>query len=216
MKRMFIVIAAALLLIAGFFGGSRWYQNEQDVQQAAAARQHGDALNRPGSPSLGPLLARAQVVEFFDPACEACRAFHPYVKQMLQTHAGKMRLIVRYAPFHEGSEYVVKVLEAVRLQGDTLYWQALDAVLEGQPQWADHGRPQPDKVWELLAGLELDLERVRRDMEDPRIAALIAQDSADIVALDVRRTPSFFVNGQPLRNFGPEGLDAQIRDTFAP
>ncbi|THF58075.1 DsbA family protein [Pseudothauera rhizosphaerae] len=216
MNRTLIVIAAAAVLIAGFAAGAYWYKNAQTVQRAEVVRQHQGALSRPGSPSLGPLMARAQVTEFFDPACEACRAFYPYVKQITQAHAGKVRLTLRYAAFHNGSDYVVKVLEAVRMQGDEPYWRALEAILDAQSVWADHGRPQPQLVWKFLDGLGIDLERARRDMEDPRIAALLAQDAADIAALRVRQTPTFFVNGQPLRDFSPEGLNAQILDALAP
>lgn len=57
------------------------------------------------------------IVEFFDPACEACRAFHPIVKQILTQYPDDVRVVMRYTPFHgEGSELAIKVLEAARLQ----------------------------------------------------------------------------------------------------
>jgi protein-disulfide isomerase len=39
---------------------------------------------------------------------------------------------------------------------------------------------------------------------------VIAQDLDDAKALSVNKTPSFFVNGQPLLNFGYEPLKAMI------
>ncbi|WP_168734237.1 DsbA family protein [Pseudothauera nasutitermitis] len=210
MKRTYLVIGAAIVLVGGFLVASLLSTSDPGAQRAEVAAQNPAVFNRMGSPALGPLMARAQVTEFFDPACEGCRAFHPYVKQIMQAHEGKVRLTLRYATFHKGSDYVVKVLEAVRMQGDALYWQALDAILEAQPVWADHGRPQPQRVWEFIGGLGIDLERARRDMDDPRIAALIAQDTADITTLRVNKTPSFFINGQPLREFSPDTLNAQI------
>lgn len=213
-KHFLLVFGTAAVLIAAFAAAAWWYKGEEVAQQVEVAARNESVFHRADTPSLGPLMARAQITEFFDPACEGCRAFHPHVKRIVGMHAGKVRLVLRYAPFHEGSEYVVKVLEAARMQGDDVYWRAVDAVLDAQPVWADHGRPQPERVWEFLGGTGLDVERARKDMDDPRIAALIARDLADIEALNVRRTPTFFVNGQPLRDFGPEGLNAQVVEAF--
>ena len=214
-KQYWLVFGTVAALLVAFIAAAWWYKDQDVAQKVEAAARNENVFHRPAAPSMGPLMARAQITEFFDPACESCRAFHPYVKQILDAHAGKARLIVRYAPFHEGSEYVVKVLEAARMQGDDIYWRVLEAVLAAQPHWADHARPQPRRVWEFLGGTGLDVERARKDMDDPRIAALIAQDKADITALNIRQTPTFFVNGQPLRNFGPEGLNAQVTEVLS-
>ena len=63
-------------------------------------------------------------MEFFDPSCEACRAFYPIVKSLVNSSFGQVRLVVRYAPLHQGSDTAVKILEAAREQGK--YWQALE------------------------------------------------------------------------------------------
>jgi hypothetical protein len=34
----------------------------------------------------------------------------------------------------------------------------------------------------------------------------------DVQALDVRKTPGFFVNGRPLKNFGLDELEARVAD----
>ena len=65
---------------------------------------------------MGPDDAKVVLVEFLDPECEACRAFHPFVKQLMADYSGKIKLVVRYAPFHGSSKYVVRVLEAARLR----------------------------------------------------------------------------------------------------
>jgi hypothetical protein len=91
----------------------------------------------------------------------------------------------------------------------------LEAVLEGQPIWADHGRPNPELVWTLLGVTGLDIERARKDMNDPKILARLKQDAADIVKLDVRKTPTLFINGKPLREFSPETWRHRLPVRFA-
>ena len=39
-------------------------------------------------------------------------------------------------------------------------------------------------------------------MQDPKIDKLIEQDAKDMKTLKVRGTPTFFVNGKPLAQFG--------------
>ncbi|WP_288254450.1 thioredoxin domain-containing protein [uncultured Hydrogenophaga sp.] len=71
------------------------------------------------------------MVEFSDPACETCRAFYPLVKELMAQYPTQVRLVIRYAPFHQGSDQVVKLLEAARRQDK--YVAVMEAVLKAQP-----------------------------------------------------------------------------------
>ena len=57
----------------------------------------------------------------------------------------------------------------------------------------------------------MDIERAKNDARDPRIAANLEQDRADMVAMNVKATPSFIVNGIPLQDFGVEQLKTLVR-----
>ena len=210
MKKPTIVIASALAIALVFGGGAYYYkaQQAQEISKLAGAEE--SVFVRAASPSLGAESAKVQVVEFFDPACESCRMMFPYVKSLMRANDGKLRLTLRYATFHEGSDYVVKVLEAARMQGQDIYWKSLEAILANQPTWAEHGRPNPQLVWDYLGGTGLDIEKAKQDMNDARIAELLKQDAKDLATLKVNKTPSFFINGKPLKEFGPNGLRAQV------
>lgn len=215
MKKSTIVIASALVIALAFGGGAYYYkaQQAQEINQLAGAEE--SVFIRAASPSLGAESAKVQVVEFFDPACESCRMMYPYVKSLMRTHDGKLRLTLRYAAFHNGSDYVVKVLEAARMQGQEIYWKSLEAILANQPIWADHHRPNPQLVWDYLGGTGLDIQKARQDMNDVRIAELLKQDARDLATLKVNKTPSFFINGKPLKEFGPVGLRAQVESEIS-
>jgi len=216
MNKKLMVIAITVVALVMFALGAYFYNAEQAEEANQLARAENKAFfNRPNSPSTGSDNAQVQITEFFDPACEACRQMYPYVKSLLNTNTGKVRLTLRYAAFHSGSDYVVQILEAIRMQGPELYWKALEAVLKAQPEWASHDAPNPKLVWNALNGLNIDLERVRKDMNDPRIIELIKQDAADINALKITQTPSFFVNGKPLVPFGKHELKALVQEEVA-
>jgi len=75
-------------------------------------------------------------------------------------------------------------------------------MFEAQPVWASHHNPQPEKIWPLLPQIGLDVDAIRRDMKAPAIAAMLEEDLEAAKTLGIRKTPSFFVNGEPLRDFG--------------
>ncbi|HSQ04546.1 MAG TPA: thioredoxin domain-containing protein [Burkholderiales bacterium] len=211
MKRKPLFITAAVVLMAAFVVGTLIYQSQTADAAQALAREA--LLVRAYAPTAGAAEAKVHVVEFLDPACETCRSFYPFVKRMMAANPGKIRVSVRYAPFHNNSDYVVKVLEATRKQGK--YWESLEALLATQATWAPHHSPQPDLVWVALGGLGLDLERVKQDMHAPDIAQIVQQDIADARALNVKQTPEFFVNGKPMPTFGYEQLTALVNDALA-
>ena len=91
----------------------------------------------------------------------------------------------------------------------------LEAVLQAQPTWADHGRPNPDLTFEVAKGAGLDIERARKDVARSEMQALLSQDVEDLTALQVSRTPTFFVNGRSLPSFGPDQLAALVAEEVA-
>ena len=84
-------------------------------------------------------------------------------------------------------------------------------MFKSQPYWASHSNPQPQRVWEFLPQAGLDIEQLKKDMNDPAIAQLIAQDVADAKTLNVRKTPGYFVNGRPLQEFGYRQLEELVQ-----
>jgi len=70
-------------------------------------------------------------------------------------------------------------------------------------------------VWKQLQGLGLNLEQIQFDVTAPEIAGVIAQDLEDARALNVTKTPEYFVNGRPLPSFGFEQLKRLVDDALA-
>ena len=200
MKRQQLVVIAAVGLLLAFAVATYIYTSQESNRIGALAATADSPLERPHSRSIGSADAKVVLVEFFDPACETCRTFDPYVKSLLDSHPDRVRLVLRYAPFHQGSDTMVKILEAAGRQG--LFSEALQMMYETQPQWASHHNPQPEKIWAFLPNTGLDVSKARRDMQDPKFVQIIEQDLADGRALGVRKTPQFFVNGKALMSFG--------------
>ncbi len=209
MKKSLIVIGTVVVAAGAFIGGGILYKQSQSSERAGLVSDRSANLVRPHSPVFGSETAKVTIVEFLDPACETCGAMAPLVKSLVTASFGQVRLVVRYAPLHQGSDQIVRILEAARLQGK--YWQALEAVLASQAMWASHDNPRPELVWNVISTAGVDIAQAKADLQDPKITEALRLDREDLVALRVKKTPEFFVNGKPLPQFGPDQLKALVK-----
>ena len=218
MRKQYIVLVliSGCFLIFLFVVGVSIYKNQQAKKYEFMALENASTFVREHSQTLGNDDAKVYLIEFSDPACETCATYHSFVKNLMTAYPGKIKLVVRYATFHDGSDYMVKILEAARKQGK--YWETLEVMYQTQRYWASHHNPQPKLIWKFLPRAGLDLVKIRNDMNDPEIAKLIQQDLADAKALNVRKTPGFFVNGKPLPSFGYKQLkdlvESEINENY--
>lgn len=213
MKQQTLFIGSAIALLLVFVAGIFVYGGQKEEEANRLAEANRTALMRMHAPTLGKPDAPVVIVEFLDPACETCSAFYPRVKQLMAAHPDKIRLVLRYAPFHNGSDKVVAILEAARKQDK--FWPALEALLATQANWAPRHTPQAALAMKQLDGLGLNIEQMAFDVTAPEIEKLIAQDLEDARVLKVTKTPEFFVNGKPLPSFGFEQLTALVEQELA-
>ena len=201
------------IVVAAFAFGMYNYQRRVQTSQMEKVSPQENRVVRMHSPVFGPQGAPVTIVEFFDPACETCREFYPIVKDLMKQYPNDVRLVLRYAPFHAGSDQVVALLEAAKRQGK--YRPVLEAVLAAQPTWASHGQPNIELAFKAAEEAGLDLQQARVDAAKPEIDAVLQQDLEDLTALEVTKTPTFFVNGRGLPSFGPEQLAALVAEEVA-
>ena len=212
MNKKNLPIAIGLIVIAAFIGVAI-FQTEQPSQDNDNTIDTLTMPERKNAPSKGPNDAKVTIVEFFDPACETCAIFHPFVNSLIEQHPGKVRVVMRYAPFHRGSNDVVKLLEAARLQGQ--FWPALEILFANQQRWTRHHVADPQSAVALLNSLTLDSEQFIRDVNSDHTSDTITQDVTDGKLLKVAATPQFFVNGKPLTDFGYKQLARLVEEAVS-
>jgi predicted DsbA family dithiol-disulfide isomerase len=66
------------------------------------------------------------------------------------------------------------------------------------------GKIDRDKVMEIARSVGLDMDRLQKDMDDPKLKQIIERNMALASALGVRGTPAFVVGTQ----FVPGAVDA--------
>ncbi len=214
-------VIAIAIIVAGIVGmrlykGSNTGVRIGDSESASVERITSEALVRPDSPTLGPADAKVTIVEFLDPECEACAAFHPVVKKTLKDYDGKLRLVVRYMPLHPNSLSAATFLEAAGEQGK--FWEAQDKLFLMQPEWGTkHGSNAPQADINVLfrkyaSELGLDAGKMNSAFAGNLFADKIERDRKDGESVGVRQTPTIFVNGRKLSQLTEAALKYLIDD----
>lgn len=213
-----LALIGVLVVVAAVIGANYYRESAQSKRRPTATADN--QLVRPDSPSLGPADAPVTLVEFLDPECESCGAFSPVVKKILKDYGGKVRLVVRYMPFHPNSRLAAAYTEAAGEQGK--YWEMQEVLFRRQPEWGEiHGHgaqaaaaarrePAPVLFERYAAELGLDVERVRAAVAENRYASKVERDMKDGQSLGVSKTPTFFVNGRMLMRFSQQDLKSLI------
>jgi len=208
MKQSHFTLIALFLLVLAFVIAALFHDAGEEQAQKKRAADNSTALIKDYSVKAGNPSAKVTIVEFLDPACGTCAQFHPFVKQLIQQYSGKVNLVVRYLPFHKGSDQMVAMLEAARKQNK--FWEVLELMFATQSQWTINHVAQPDIFLSFIDRTGVDAGRIKRDMNNPAIMKIIQQDLVDGKLLGADKTPSFFVNGKPLPSFGFEQLQTLV------
>lgn len=167
-----------------------------------------EGLIREDSRIIGPVEARVTLVEFLDPECEFCRAAFPTVKRLLAEYPEDLRLVVRYFPLHGNSVLAAQATEAAGEQGK--YFEMQELLFTRQQEWGEKKTSQESLFVDYARQLGLDVEQFGSALQKPVYKAKIERDHADAVALGVRGTPTFFVNGSLVPQPGYAALKAAI------
>ena len=204
MNKQKIILLSVVSLLILFALATYAYNSNKANEAALIAKKNEEKFIRDYSTVIGNSDAKVTIVEFLDPACETCREFYPILKNIIVQNKGNVRHVTRYAPFHPGSDYVIKLLEATKKQGK--YEQTLEALFRYQNQWASHHSPNIEIVWQIMAHVGLNIVQLKQDFSNPALDEMIKQELADANTLGVKKTPQYFVNGKMLQEFGHKQL----------
>jgi len=208
MKQSHFTLIALVLMILAFTIAALFYNSGLEKIQDDRAADNNAVLVRDYSITAGNPAAKVTLVEFMDPACGTCAQFFPFVEKLMEHYAGKLKLVVRYLPFHQGADRMVTILEAARKQDK--FWEVLELMYASQSQWTHNHVAQPEIFLGFIEQAGVNVLRIRQDMNNPASQQIIQQDIADGELLGADKTPSFFVNGRPLPSFGYRQLQALV------
>ncbi|MDX4050405.1 thioredoxin domain-containing protein [Aliarcobacter skirrowii] len=207
MQNKKLVLSTLVAVIAFFVGFSFFYKNDSKSTQNIAVENINELLVRDYSYKMGDNSKNISVVEFLDPECESCAIYSTVVKRLYKEYYGDIQIVIKYLDNHKNSRFTIQILEAARVQGK--YEEVLDMMFEKHSLWASHyaSVDKPELLWQFLKDIpNLDIDKLKEDMKNPKIDEIIKQDREDANALGVRGTPTIFVNGKQLQQLSQKAL----------
>ena len=205
MQNKNLVIITTFVLVIFFIVLTYFYKNSQGNNETLNIANNGVSLEKEHSISFGENKKNIVVVEFLDPECESCALFHPMVKKLFKEYHSDIKLVVRYLANHKNSKFTIKILEAAREQNK--YNEVLAVIFEKQSLWAQHNNEKPELLWTFLSEIvDLNIDKLKEDMDNPKIDQIIDIDAKDAKAYNVRGTPTIFVNEKKLDTLSQKEL----------
>jgi protein-disulfide isomerase len=152
-------------------------------------------------PTRGPQNAKVTVVEFSDFQCPFCGRAHDTVEQVMQSYAGKLRLVFRQFPldFHQNAAKAAEAALCANEQGK--FWEYHDVLFKNQDKL------EVPKLKEHATAMGLDGAKFADCLDSGKQAAAVKSDMEAGQQVGVTGTPAFFINGvmlsgaQPLDEF---------------
>lgn len=181
--------------------------SEEQVRHAYRERYDpstAKAIPLSGSPSKGPDNAPVTVVEFADFECPHCRAAVPMIDQMFAAHPGKVRLVYKFValPMHVHAEPAARAAFAAGLQGK--FWEMEHLLFERQ----DHLEQEDLERYARI--LRLDVPKWKADMTSAAANDRMAQDRKLEDDLQLKGTPTIYINGRELDIEEDESLEERV------
>jgi protein-disulfide isomerase len=158
---------------------------ERERTRQVIATKQAELLNDPDSPVSGNLEGDVTVVEFFDYRCGYCKHVAGTVTQLQQDDPNVRVVYKDYPILGEASELASRAALASKVQGKHLaFHEALLAFKEELNQ---------DSILNIAIEVGLDTAQLSKDMEAPRIHAMIERNRALARELGINGTPGFII-----------------------
>jgi len=204
-----IILTSSLLVLAVVGILLYFFWPKGKVEEASTPIPVDIKLTREYNHKLGPDSAKVKIVEFYDPECEACAAFYPHVKEIMDIYKNDVQLIVRYALYHGNSLLAAKASDAAALQGK--FWEYQAILFVKQAEWSHKEMPATVYFEKYAKELNLDINKFKNDMDDLQRMVTINEDIEDGKKIGVNGTPTFFINGTKLTHFSPESFKISVK-----
>jgi protein-disulfide isomerase len=164
---------------------------ENNEIKTALLENKNEIFNMQSSPVAGNPNGDVTLVEFFDYNCPYCRKAEPILADAVKADGG-LRIVYKEWPIlGPGSEFAARAALASRAQGK---YQAFHQELMTNSTTIDE-----TSTLEIARAVGLDVERLKRDMEDASIKAELEQNFTLAEKLRITGTPAFIIGDEIIR-----------------
>lgn len=176
------------------------YQANVDALRAKARVRV--SLTRPEQPRVtfartklarGREDAAVTIVEFSDFECPYCRSASATVRKLVERYGDRVRIVFKQLPLSIHPNAFKAAQASVCAEEQGRFWEYHDRLFAT-------GELTLPALTASAQGLGLDLQRFNGCMASEASAETVRQDMREASRLGVRGTPTFFVNGLPMKD----------------
>lgn len=202
-KRIIMWSSATLVVVISFFGLLKLSEKEPEKLNGntASLTEQVNESDRIKGVSTAPVT----LVEYSDFQCPACAQYHGIILKLQQELGDSLQFVYRNYPLrqiHINADLAARAAEAAGSQGK--YWEMHDAIFQTQETWSEKDNAESIFI-ELATSLELNIDQFRTDLQSDTTKEKIQRDYTSGVDSGVTSTPTFFVNGEKIKN--PQSYD---------
>lgn len=161
-------------------------------------------INTEGLPFLGPLNAPVSVVVFDDYQCTACTVLDQILKDVVEMYREEVKLVIKHFPNSDHPFSIKAAVAARAAHAQGKFWEFHRALFEKQASLNDN------TIQSIATQLALDMTKFNRDLKSQNITAMVNRDLWDGRQLDIKVTPTVFINGKYLERRGLEDISDMI------
>lgn len=180
------IIVAAVIVVGGIIWAVLAMRGGTDYPEINSAR-----------PFLGSAEAMVIVEEFSDFQCPACQSAQLTVKQVAKEFGDQIRFEYKHFPLtriHPRAFTAALAAECANDQGK--FWEYHDLLFANQPNFSS------SNLESYAISLSLDVESFSACLDNRAKADIVRADIDEAESRGVNSTPTFFVNGKKLNNWG--------------
>lgn len=185
----FIVSQIKIYQESGFFGENNAQTKIYSPKEIQGQNSH----------SFGASKPKITIVEFSDFACPNSQSFYEKTKKIRFKYYNELKIIHRDFPVI--SEYSEDLALAARCAGEQgLYWKAHDALYD------NFGVSTKAEIYNLMLESGANPDKLSTCLESNKYISQITKDLEDGLALGIRGTPTWFINGYRADGDMPEDM----------
>ena len=157
-------------------------------------------------PPRGNPDAKIKLIEFGDFQCPACKASHPIINKILQDYSGKIVLYYRNFPLsmHKNSFIAAVAAECANEQGK--FWEYHDILFDNQ------NNLDKENLEKYAKNIGLNEEQFNLCLDNEKTKEFVLTDVNDAKKLNLKGTPTFFINGREVFGGNEQELRKLIED----
>lgn len=157
-------------------------------------------------PFKGPADAPVTIAIFDDYQCPYCARLEPLIERITEQFPDSVKLVIKHYPLtniHKHAFSAAVAALAAHRQGK--FWEFHSALFKHYKDLDE------EKINQTAAAVGLDMDRFQKDRKDKALQDMVLADMNNGRKIDVKGTPTIYINGIQLRGRSEQAFIDQIQ-----